>query len=552
MAQLADELTERHELTEIAIHHRVGRVEIGEPSVVIAVSRRTAARRSPPARRRSTRSSRQCRSGRRRSTRAARSGSARAREVETRPRAARSRGSHEVETLRQEEGRGVRDTRAARGRRASRSAAGRSTRALLVTLVARPRSSRCRTSGSWTPSGPSDPPASAAHALQVYVSALRKDGLEIVRDGERLPAPGREQRRRRVRAAARRRARASRSPAVTRQPSSPSTQRSRLWRGPPLAGTPSDSAAGKARRFEELRVTALEDRADSALALGLKPDLHGARGPRRRASPPGAAARPPDARALPGRSPGGCPRGLRRRSAGRSTSWGSSREPSCAASRARSCARTQRSTSSPRPCGPAATCRPGHGARSAAGRRSTGSTTLLRGGARLVTLTGPGGVGKTRVAPRRRPRARRNVRRRRLVRRARGPRRSRPRAARRSRPRSSSRRRRCSTSCATRELLLLLDNFEQVLEAAPFVAELLQAAPRVRVLTTSRAPAARLRRARAGPMPPLARGGGRGAASSPVRGRRTRGGSPASPRRSASASTACRLRSSSSPLEPES
>jgi MoaE-MoaD fusion protein len=38
MAQLAGELRERHELGAVAIHHRVGRVEIGEPSVVIAVS----------------------------------------------------------------------------------------------------------------------------------------------------------------------------------------------------------------------------------------------------------------------------------------------------------------------------------------------------------------------------------------------------------------------------------------------------------------------------------------------------------------------------------
>ena len=35
---LAEELKAKHELSEIAIHHRVGRVEIGEPSVVIAVS----------------------------------------------------------------------------------------------------------------------------------------------------------------------------------------------------------------------------------------------------------------------------------------------------------------------------------------------------------------------------------------------------------------------------------------------------------------------------------------------------------------------------------
>ena len=38
MERIARELKERYELCEIAIHHRTGRVEIGEPSVVIAVS----------------------------------------------------------------------------------------------------------------------------------------------------------------------------------------------------------------------------------------------------------------------------------------------------------------------------------------------------------------------------------------------------------------------------------------------------------------------------------------------------------------------------------
>ena len=38
MAELAAELSARHELSAIAIHHRVGRVQIGEPSVAIAVS----------------------------------------------------------------------------------------------------------------------------------------------------------------------------------------------------------------------------------------------------------------------------------------------------------------------------------------------------------------------------------------------------------------------------------------------------------------------------------------------------------------------------------
>ena len=38
LARLGAELTERHRLTAVAIHHRLGRVGLGEPSVVIAVS----------------------------------------------------------------------------------------------------------------------------------------------------------------------------------------------------------------------------------------------------------------------------------------------------------------------------------------------------------------------------------------------------------------------------------------------------------------------------------------------------------------------------------
>jgi molybdopterin synthase catalytic subunit len=38
MAEIADELTTRYDLCAIAIHHRTGRVDIGEASVVIAVS----------------------------------------------------------------------------------------------------------------------------------------------------------------------------------------------------------------------------------------------------------------------------------------------------------------------------------------------------------------------------------------------------------------------------------------------------------------------------------------------------------------------------------
>ena len=38
MRGLAAALKEKHDLCEVAIHHRIGRVDIGEPSVAIAVS----------------------------------------------------------------------------------------------------------------------------------------------------------------------------------------------------------------------------------------------------------------------------------------------------------------------------------------------------------------------------------------------------------------------------------------------------------------------------------------------------------------------------------
>ncbi len=38
LAEVATELRERYEISDVAIHHRIGRVELGEASVVIAVS----------------------------------------------------------------------------------------------------------------------------------------------------------------------------------------------------------------------------------------------------------------------------------------------------------------------------------------------------------------------------------------------------------------------------------------------------------------------------------------------------------------------------------
>src|SRR5262249_58979453 len=53
-----------------------------------------------------------------------------------------------------------------------------------------------------------------------------------------------------------------------------------------------------------------------------------------------------------------------------------------------------------------------------------------------------------------------------------------------------------------RRILLVLDNFEQLLAAAPFVGELLAAAPRLWILATSRAPL-RLAAEREYPVPPF-------------------------------------------------
>ena len=134
---------------------------------------------------------------------------------------------------------------------------------------------------------------------------------------------------------------------------------------------------------------------------------------------------------------------------------------------------------------------------------------LLRDGARLLTLTGPGGTGKTRLglqaaaelvddfadgawfvalAPVADPDLVAST-----VAQALGVQEEA------GRPLAASLRQ----HLAAKELLLLLDNFEQVLEAAPLVAEVLAAAPGVRVLVTSRA-RLQVRGEREFPVPPLA------------------------------------------------
>ena len=132
---------------------------------------------------------------------------------------------------------------------------------------------------------------------------------------------------------------------------------------------------------------------------------------------------------------------------------------------------------------------------------------LLRGGARLLTLTGPGGVGKTRLAIESAKQLARELEHRAVfvdfgaiadpalveptvaaalgVLESKGQRLEQLRAALRD-----------------RELLLVLDGFERLVHAAPLLSELISAAPRLRVLVTSRTPL-RLTAEQAYAVPPL-------------------------------------------------
>ena len=116
------------------------------------------------------------------------------------------------------------------------------------------------------------------------------------------------------------------------------------------------------------------------------------------------------------------------------------------------------------------------------------------GGVRLLTLTGPAGTGKTRLALQATAEAtpgaghgRRRAGRDRRSRPRRPLDRHRPRPERDLEPRASE----ALVAFLRRSpTLLVLDNFEQVLEAAPLLAKLLAGAPTLQLLVTSRAPLA--------------------------------------------------------------
>ncbi len=329
------------------------------------------------------------------------------------------------------------------------------------------------------------PPASAAHALQVYVSELRKAGVEVERhgDGYRLQAD-------RLDAAefeglletAREHRRANRHEEALAS----LDEALALWRGPVLAGLEGGGALGAEReRLEELRVAAMEDHAESALALGLALDVselerlateHPLRERLRavlmlalyRAGRQAAAlesyAEIRHALDELGLEPAAELRALQssilRHDAALDVEPESVRER----------------RHLPAPATPIV------------GRRDEVDTvtSLLRGESRLVTLTGPGGAGKTRVALR-------------AAHELAGvfadgvwfvglaalvdPALVRPAIAQTLGLAEES----LEEELRGRETLLLLDNFEQLLDAAPGVSKLLEGAPRLRVLTTSRA-----------------------------------------------------------------
>ena len=346
------------------------------------------------------------------------------------------------------------------------------------------------------------PPASADHALQVYVSQLRKEGIEIERiGGGYRVAPGKLDAHELERLLSE--ARAARRAGRNEDALGLVEEALGLWRGRPLAGLEDlEFAQLEIWRLDQLRLAALEEWAEASLALGqaaeIVPELaalvreHPLReglcaalmlalyrsGRQAEALAAYAATRQALVDEL-GLEPGAELRALQGRILRQD--WALQVEPEEV--------RLRRHLPAP--------------ATELVGRReeveAVGS--LLRGEARLVTLTGPGGSGKTRVAVRAAheladafadgvwfvglaalvdPALVRSTIAETLGVEPEG----------------------LDAELRDAELLLVLDNFEQVVEGSEVVGELLRLAPRVRALATSRAPL-RLYGEHELPVPPL-------------------------------------------------
>ncbi|HEY1565034.1 MAG TPA: BTAD domain-containing putative transcriptional regulator [Gaiellaceae bacterium] len=351
------------------------------------------------------------------------------------------------------------------------------------------------------------PPASALQSLQVYVHGLRRalggGRIETAGQGYRAVVDEQELDLDRFEGALAR-GRAALAAGRAEDAADELRQALSMWRGPPLANLPDElRRSTEAERLEELRLTALELRCDAELACGRHEALvaeletltveHPYRerfleqqmlalyrcGRQADALEAYRAARGVLADEL-GLEPGPGLQELERAIL--------RQEPSLAAPEA--AARATR----PLPVPPTPLV----------GRRlelAAVSALFRDEGARLVTLTGPGGTGKTRlglaVAQALEPELRHGAV---FVGLApvTSPELFLPTVAEALDVRESE----VVEHLRERRLLLVLDNFEQLLAAAPAVAELLAAAPRLWVLATSRAPL-RLAAEQEYPVPPF-------------------------------------------------
>ena len=344
-----------------------------------------------------------------------------------------------------------------------------------------------------------EPPKSARHGLEVYVSGLRKvigaDRIRTADPGYLLRVePGEldftrfehllHKGRRTLEAGRAGAARETLSDALA------------LWRGPPLAGVPAGLHIEAATaRLEDLRLAALEARLDADLALGrhdeLVPELER------------LVAEHPLRESVWGRLMLALYRCGRQADA--LAAYQSARrrlvdelgiQPSLALQELeRAILNHDRSLEVPP--SDASDARLPVPAASFVGRRrelATLRVLLVRGDVRLVTLTGPGGIGKTRLAIEAARtverewshgaafvtlvRTRRHEEVPRLIAAALGLREA----------DGTSVRETLKRHLADKELLLVLDNFEHVLESATLLSELLSSCPELTVLVTSRAP----------------------------------------------------------------